>query len=88
MDHRPSIEVACSAVSAAKPGCCLALGGPSAPQGVATWGRTLALCCVLQQNRVTDLPRDPIYVSMPPPRPATHQLASFLFFLGLSSFSV
>lgn len=33
-DHRSAIEGACSAISSAQPGCCLALGGPSAPQGV------------------------------------------------------
>lgn len=32
--HRPAIEKACSAISAAKPGCCLVLGGPSRPKGV------------------------------------------------------
>eukprot|EP00903_Cladosiphon_okamuranus_P005498 g5479.t1 len=34
--YRSAIEKACSAVSAAKPGCCLILGGPSRPQGLAT----------------------------------------------------
>ncbi|CAM9160558.1 unnamed protein product, partial [Scytosiphon promiscuus] len=33
-EHRSAIEGACSAIFSAQPGCCLALGEPSAPQGV------------------------------------------------------